>query len=436
MLGSLLVTLILVYLLDSGRLVRPGLYGWRRKSSETDRMSGIQFTRRVVDDATGARIGGAKVSLDTEGVPSVLYTDSEGTFSLSLASSTKPIHVTVEAPGYDKYDRNIAAPQRSSGVEDIRLQFLRKAPIQGASSQESRLTKPNAESRTTPKQRPIDADPPSKAALSRSTSTQLMPPPVSGAPTTGVPETPHQELRPQPSAVGAEPGSTSLSPSVPDTTKNTGNAQLGKVLFNIKPDDAAVYIDGKYIGLARILNQSTDGRPIALGSRSIGIGRPGYKSQRRDVNLQPGESVTIEATLVSESDSEEEAPAKEQNKKYGRPCLDNFSEEGGFFKGRIYKTWQKFSGIDRAEAFKRIAQSIAVDGWSSIMADEKLGVITALNQETIGVPGLHAPLNVVVESVDNGQIRVEAVFLLGPFQSASSKAVRNGFCKLLEYAAN
>lgn len=210
-------------------------------------------------------------------------------------------------------------------------------------------------------------------------------------------------------------------------------AHLARLIFRILPEDALVYIDGKHAGMAKGLGKDRQGVVVDPGSRSIGIGRTGYTSLRRDVTLAPGETITIQEALVPEEPIDEEDEEENERRKTGRPCIDNFSREGSFSKGKLLKSWQTFT-LEKSVIFKRIAQSVAVNGWFDIRANEELGVITALNSETIGGQGARLPLNIVVESGEDGKVRVEAVFTINPFQIGSVAAVQNGFCKLLEYA--
>jgi hypothetical protein len=35
-------------------------------------------------------------------------------------------------------------------------------------------------------------------------------------------------------------------------------------------------------------------------------------------------------------------------------CEENFIEDGGFFSGKVFKTWSEFPQVDKANAYKRI----------------------------------------------------------------------------------
>ncbi len=117
--------------------------------------------------------------------------------------------------------------------------------------------------------------------------------------------------------------------------------------------------------------------------------------------------------------------------KTGRPCMVNFTEEGSFFKGRTYKTWQEHMGIDYDKAFRRVAQAVAEDNWGSVNANKDIGVVTA-NQTVTAGKGSTAPLNVVVKERSGGVVRVDANFGIAGMQTTSTDAVRTELCKLVE----
>jgi tetratricopeptide (TPR) repeat protein len=76
-----------------------------------------------VFDLDGTPIVGAKISLEYDGVPVVVYTDSNGTFSfkVNLTAATPGGRLRVEAPGYRPYDRFIELDPASTQLEEIRL---------------------------------------------------------------------------------------------------------------------------------------------------------------------------------------------------------------------------------------------------------------------------------------------------------------------------
>lgn len=78
------------------------------------------FIGRVSDKNTEERIKGAKVSLETESLPSVAYTDTEGVFSFPVADPGRELRLRIEAERYQKYDIRVT-PAKNQGLQDIRL---------------------------------------------------------------------------------------------------------------------------------------------------------------------------------------------------------------------------------------------------------------------------------------------------------------------------
>lgn len=117
-----------------------------------------------------------------------------------------------------------------------------------------------------------------------------------------------------------------------------------------------------------------------------------------------------------------------------RECMKNFTEEGSFFKGKTYKTWQEYKDVQYDSAFRKVAQAVAENNWGTVNANKDLGIITAGQAVTMG-EGSVAPLNVIVKEKSGGLVRVEANFGTAGGQKAATKTVRTELCKLVEAAA-
>lgn len=83
----------------------------------------VEYIGRVLDSSTEEAIHNAKVTFDFQGTPPIVYTDSEGIYRFALNVDGEKIsgHVTVDADGYEKYDRNITLFTDNPSIEDIRL---------------------------------------------------------------------------------------------------------------------------------------------------------------------------------------------------------------------------------------------------------------------------------------------------------------------------
>jgi len=114
-------TPILVALIGAAAVIIVGYWQYYSKPEKKE------FIGRVIEAKTEKRIRNAKVSLEVQGVPPVIYTDSEGIFSFSLKDADNQVRVRVEAEGYEKFDRLITLSTRT-GVEEIQLSLAQPNP--------------------------------------------------------------------------------------------------------------------------------------------------------------------------------------------------------------------------------------------------------------------------------------------------------------------
>jgi len=97
---------------------------WQFGRSKPDNPSAKrQITGRVVDAATNRTLAHAKVVLESEDLPPVQYTDSEGIFTFPLPPSAPYVRLKVELSGYESADRRID-PSALRETQEIRLQPL------------------------------------------------------------------------------------------------------------------------------------------------------------------------------------------------------------------------------------------------------------------------------------------------------------------------
>ncbi len=94
----------------------------RSSSAQASPPVEVQYLGRVLDVNTQQPIAGAKITLDLQGVPPIVYTDSEGVYQFKVALSVELNgRVRVDAPGYEVYSRNISLNPDLPTIEDIRL---------------------------------------------------------------------------------------------------------------------------------------------------------------------------------------------------------------------------------------------------------------------------------------------------------------------------
>ncbi|MBF2067746.1 MAG: carboxypeptidase regulatory-like domain-containing protein [Calothrix sp. C42_A2020_038] len=99
----------------------------------------VNFIGRVIDYRKQAPIRGAKVSLNTDDISLVSYTDLEGIYRFQVSpdkSKNVRAEISVEASGYKRYQRLISLSSNQKDLGDIWL----GAPSQQNSNQDGSLT--------------------------------------------------------------------------------------------------------------------------------------------------------------------------------------------------------------------------------------------------------------------------------------------------------
>ena len=71
----------------------------------------------------------------------------------------------------------------------------------------------------------------------------------------------------------------------------------GRVAINATPGDAAVYLDGHFVGTAAELADLTAGLIVEPGDHVVDVIRPGYENQRLPLSVAAGERVDLELAL-------------------------------------------------------------------------------------------------------------------------------------------
>lgn len=110
-------------------------------------------------------------------------------------------------------------------------------------------------------------------------------------------------------------------------------------------------------------------------------------------------------------------------------CEENFTVDGGFLKGKTFKTWAEVEGVNSTDAYSKIYKHIVKDGWKIISSDKDIGVISAGQEVSYG-EGKTAPLNVMVEeSGDN--VKVSLSYSISGGVTAGKGAVVKSFCQTI-----
>jgi len=95
----------------------------------------------------------------------------------------------------------------------------------------------------------------------------------------------------------AIPNATPSAPPPPATSSTT---RVGGVSFEVTPADAAVFVDGVYVGTAGDFTPTTSPLSLAPGRHRFTLRALGYHSMEFDVDVVGGEVVPYQATLESQ----------------------------------------------------------------------------------------------------------------------------------------
>jgi hypothetical protein len=79
----------------------------------------------------------------------------------------------------------------------------------------------------------------------------------------------------------------------------SGDEQQGRLMLSIEPDDASVYLDGKFIGTAEEISRLHRGLVVDAGQHRISVVRPGRRGSEQTVTVRPGTDQEIEIELES-----------------------------------------------------------------------------------------------------------------------------------------
>lgn len=74
-------------------------------------------------------------------------------------------------------------------------------------------------------------------------------------------------------------------------------AAPGRLVLNVEPADASVYLDGRYLGTGSDLQRLHAGLLIEGGSHRLDIVRPGYEDRQVEFTVEPGQEERIEIGL-------------------------------------------------------------------------------------------------------------------------------------------
>lgn len=97
---------------------------------------------------------------------------------------------------------------------------------------------------------------------------------------------------------------TAVSPEVAappsdEPVLRPGNAtgSPGRLRVSVTPDDAVIYLDGHFFGIASELSQVRAGLSVEAGEHTVEVVRPGYRTITRTIDVDAGEQVDLDLAL-------------------------------------------------------------------------------------------------------------------------------------------
>ncbi|MEE8524614.1 MAG: PEGA domain-containing protein [Thermoanaerobaculia bacterium] len=104
----------------------------------------------------------------------------------------------------------------------------------------------------------------------------------------------------QPGVATPPAGELSIdTPELPEGDEAPGvpQATVGRLLLTIRPTDAAVYLDGHFLGTAGELAQLSAGLVVEPGRHVLELVRPGYHTEEVPLTVPAGEQLEIDLEL-------------------------------------------------------------------------------------------------------------------------------------------
>jgi len=73
--------------------------------------------------------------------------------------------------------------------------------------------------------------------------------------------------------------------------------QYGRLRMKVEPDDASVYLDGRFVGTGGDLAGNEAGLLLSPGHHRVSVVRPGHRAEERDLDAVLGKDVDLTVTL-------------------------------------------------------------------------------------------------------------------------------------------
>jgi hypothetical protein len=109
---------------------------------------------------------------------------------------------------------------------------------------------------------------------------------------------PRSAQLPPPSAAPAQQADSAPAPA-PASATGAG-LRTGRLRLEVAPEDAAVYLDGEFLGSGRELAKLHGAIPVAAGRHTIDLVRPGFKTKQFEIDVPSGDVQPFRAELTEE----------------------------------------------------------------------------------------------------------------------------------------
>jgi hypothetical protein len=76
-----------------------------------------------------------------------------------------------------------------------------------------------------------------------------------------------------------------------------GRRGEARLVFDLRPDDASVYVDGRFVGTASEVSSSRSALPVEPGEHTIEIVHPGFETEARQITVRAGDERLVEIAL-------------------------------------------------------------------------------------------------------------------------------------------
>ena len=86
-------------------------------------------------------------------------------------------------------------------------------------------------------------------------------------------------------------------PREPTISGEGERANRAELMLDVRPDDASVYVDGRFVGTGRDVSTATEPLRIEPGEHRLQVIHPDFSNDERTVTIEAGEEKLVEITL-------------------------------------------------------------------------------------------------------------------------------------------